>query len=450
MRTQGGVQWTEQRVHDLAPDAAAIRAARALARPGPWSQTGGTDTVLWGRCQGSGATPYQVTVDLTGPTVTCSCPSRKLPCTHGLALLLLWMANDGAIEQVTDPPEGILSPPRPAAARKSNPAAPPDPAAQAKRLARRLQLMGDGLAEFERWLGDLVRDGLAAARRQPYAFWDTAAARLVDAQVPALAERVRDLPGALARREDWADHLLAEVGRWYLATQAWAGRDGLDADDQADLRTYLGWARQAEEVLAGQRVRDRWLVLGVHRTDSGRLIEQRTWLQGLDGGHVGLVLDFAGAGAVLEVAQVVGSVIEAELARYPGHPPARLRFTAPPVVQGRSTGISGATTLAGNLARAAAQAADNPFADRFGVILDRARVHTIGMDVDGSNGRGHSAAGGGSMIIDADGDALPAVDADAWHTLAVTGGHEVTLFGELERGRIRPLSAVIDDRVVAL
>ena len=204
MRTEGGVQWTVPQVHDLAPDASAVRAARALARPGPWSATGASDTVLWGRCQGSGVTPYQVTVDLTGPTVTCSCPSRKQPCKHGLALLLLWVTNDGALEQVGDAPA-------PRGTARAGSAAPADPAAQAKRLARRLQLMTDGLAELERWLADLVRDGLAAARRQPYTYWDTAAARLVDAQVPGLAERIRDMPGALARREDWGDHLLAEA-----------------------------------------------------------------------------------------------------------------------------------------------------------------------------------------------------------------------------------------------
>ena len=46
--------------------------------------------------------------------------------------------------------------------------------------------MSAGIDEFERWLFDLVRQGLASARHQPFAFWDAAAARLVDAHMPGL------------------------------------------------------------------------------------------------------------------------------------------------------------------------------------------------------------------------------------------------------------------------
>ena len=60
-------RWTPQQVAALAPDASSLAAARRLARPGPWSDTGSTDTLVWGKCQGSGKTPYQVSVDLTGP-----------------------------------------------------------------------------------------------------------------------------------------------------------------------------------------------------------------------------------------------------------------------------------------------------------------------------------------------------------------------------------------------
>ncbi len=42
-----------------------------------------------GLCAGSGKDPYQTVVDL-GPRYQCSCPSRKFPCKHALALLLSW------------------------------------------------------------------------------------------------------------------------------------------------------------------------------------------------------------------------------------------------------------------------------------------------------------------------------------------------------------------------
>ena len=90
-------RWTRAQVEKFAPDDKSVKAALKLARPGPWSDTGSTDTLVWGKCQGSGKTPYQVSVDLTGPAAKCTCPSRKFPCKHGVALLMLWVDGQGTI-----------------------------------------------------------------------------------------------------------------------------------------------------------------------------------------------------------------------------------------------------------------------------------------------------------------------------------------------------------------
>ncbi|HEY6892487.1 MAG TPA: SWIM zinc finger family protein, partial [Solirubrobacter sp.] len=82
--------WSAETVEGLAPDPASVAAARKLARSGPWSSVGYDERAVWGLCKGSGARPYQASVDLAGPAFKCSCPSRKFPCKHALALLLLW------------------------------------------------------------------------------------------------------------------------------------------------------------------------------------------------------------------------------------------------------------------------------------------------------------------------------------------------------------------------
>ena len=60
-------RWSAEQVAASAPDSSSLAAARKLATPGPWSRTGATSTLLWGQCQGSGATPYQVSIDLLAP-----------------------------------------------------------------------------------------------------------------------------------------------------------------------------------------------------------------------------------------------------------------------------------------------------------------------------------------------------------------------------------------------
>ena len=427
----------------LAPDAGSVRAARSLATARRWSDLGSNDSLVWGRCQGSAREPYQVTVDLTAePGFRCTCPSRKFPCKHGLALLLLWAGGDGSVADaaVADFAAAWSSERRERAAktearRQARAESPPDPEAQARRLAERRSLMTAGLDDFERWLFDLVRQGLAAARRQPFAYWDTAAARLVDAQVPGLAERVRAMAGDVHRRADWGDHLLAEAGRWWLAVQAWRRWDDLPEDAAGDLRTVLGWSRRSDDVLAGERVADRWHVVGLRQDEDERLLSQRTWLRGERTGRMALVLDFAAAGGTLATAQVLGSIVEARLALYPGSAPPRARFTGDERVVGMAGGLAGATSVEEALGQAAVSLADNPWHYRSPMLLAQVAA----------------AAGPPPAVVDARGNSLPlAAGPPLWSLLALSGGRPVDLFGEWVDDRLHPSSAVVDGRLVAL
>ena len=83
----------------LAPDDASVKAARSLASPGKWQTLGFDEVSAWGLCQGSGSKPYQTKVDLSGPACSCSCPSRKIPCKHALALLRLLAQQKGAFAE---------------------------------------------------------------------------------------------------------------------------------------------------------------------------------------------------------------------------------------------------------------------------------------------------------------------------------------------------------------
>jgi hypothetical protein len=449
-------RWTEQQVVALAPDDRSVAAARKLARPGPWSDLGSTDTLVWGKCQGSGSTPYQVSVDLTGPAATCSCPSRKFPCKHGLALLLLWVQGDGAVghaDAAADFADEWASGRRErsgarAARGAGGEAAPVDPVAQAKRREERVALMTAGMDDFARWLGDLVRNGMAAAYDQPYAFWDDAAARLVDAQLAGLADRVRSMASAVAVADDRADHLLTEVGRWWAATRAWRGRDGLDAAELADLRAFVGWPFATDEIRAGDAVEDRWVVLGVHRTDEGRVQEQRTWLHGTTSGETVVVLDFASVGGALGVAKVVGTVLDATVARYPGSGVRRALFVGEPVAAEITSELPGAVAggpaIDDALAVRASVLARNPWLDRVPIRLSGATV------VPGEVGP-RTPVVVRSAVVDGHGDgvALPA-SVSPWALLARTGGHPVEVFGELEDHTFRPLTIAVGDELVAV
>ena len=81
--------WSVEQVEAVAPSPAAVTAAQPLATPGRWSDVGADDHVVWGSFQGSGAEPYDTAVDHVGVGFRCTCPSRRVPCKHALALLLM-------------------------------------------------------------------------------------------------------------------------------------------------------------------------------------------------------------------------------------------------------------------------------------------------------------------------------------------------------------------------
>lgn len=431
----------------LAPDKASVAAARRLAHRRTWSELGSTDFLVFGKCQGSAKAPYQVTIDLTEPAYRCTCPSRKFPCKHSLALLLLWVEHGDLVDQMDaaaafaeDWAAERRARAAAQAARHAGATAPgggiADPEAQARRQAEREAAMSAGLDEFEQWLRDLVRQGLAGARRQPYAFWDGMAARLVDAQLPSLADRVRGVGGAIAGAPDWADTLLGECGRWQLAILAWRRRATLGPDALGDLRTFLGWPRRADEVATFDRRHDQWVVAGVRQGDDGRIASQRTWLRGERSGRWVVLLDFAAAGAALKVAQVVGSVVDDLLVLYPGTEPARAALSGTEEVVAHNQ-LPPARPVAAAVDQLASWLATNPWRDRLPVAL--ADVVMVGDDA------------GRWWLRDRAGDRLPVAPVvEPWLLLALSGGTPVTVMAEWERGVVHPMTVVAAGAPVSL
>lgn len=266
------------------------------------------------------------------------------------------------------------------------------------------------------------------------------------------------MAGEVNAREEWPEHLLSGMGRWWMATQAWSRWDSLDEDEAGDLRTVLGWSVPTESVRQREAVTDRWTVLGAHRTDDGRLQQQRTWLHGEASGEVVQVLDFAAGGQVLPTAKVVGSALHATVARYPGKAVRRALFVDEPVVVTEVRGLPDARSVRDAHATAAAVWARNPWAWRVPVVLGGVCAMVLS-DADRQASRparrgarpGAAAPPSAAALVDAAGDSVRLTDDSAlWLLLALTGGHSTDVFVELEGRRARPLSAVVDGELVAL
>lgn len=448
---QQGVRWTADQVLALAPDAASRRAGSRLGGSAePWSEAGfgGGSGAVWGQCRGSGAQPYRTVVDTAGVAYTCSCPSRKFPCKHALGLLLLWASGDGAMAETETPPEWAgewLDARRNRAAQEgsSAPASakPADPEAARRRAERRAARVTAGATELEQRLDDLLRGGLAGAEQAGYGLWEETAARMVDAQAPGLAGRVRELGVIPASGPGWPVRLLEECAMLHLLDRAWLGREQLPEPLAATVRTRIGLPATAQ----GPPVRDRWLVLSQHDSSDGRLTTRRIWLLGSRSGRTAQLLDFGAAGRAPGIALPVGLTLDAELTPYPGAGQLRVslgeRFGPPEQGGGPPVGMSTteAVTAYGQSLR------DDPWLSAWPV--------TLGSVVPIPGSGGSSADGGGEhttngwQLADTEGDfALPitpeaSARAGLWKLVALSGGGPVTVFGECGHRGFTPLTA---------
>ncbi len=431
------VRLTREQVLALAPDASSSKAAGGLATDGKWGLLGADADALWGECQGSGAKPYQTQVDLLALVSRCSCPSRKFPCKHGLALLMLYA--DGNPRCVSQPRpawvEEWMQGRRDRAARKeaaadsAATAPPPDPQVQAAATAKREQArwtrMQAGAAELQRWIADQFRQGLANlgagfeqdARRMM--------ARMVDAQAPGLASQLEQALGDGGRGVADLAELGERLGLLQLLTQAVPRFDAFGVARQADLRAALGWPVEREVVLReGEALHDRWYVQGQHLLEqAGNLLERRVWLLGLDSGRAALLQDYSHSGRGWEQHWRTGHVYAGSLHFHAGTVP--LRAVAGEM--GPAAESSSAPPQDDTLDTAALGHANNPWLGQIPMHLREVHVTH-----DGRHG----------WLQHAEGTlALQVGPAQGWALLAFAGGHPLCVMGEWDGQSLLPLSA---------
>ncbi len=435
---------TSAQVLDLAPDGASAAAAKGLMKPAKWVSLGAFDGGLWGQCQGSGSKPYQVMVDANGLGCKCSCPSRKFPCKHGLALMLMFAEGTGKFD--VDPTPWMLEwlqgrqdrAEKQTAKKEAAAAAPPaDPVKQAKKQEVRLEKMRAGAQFLGLWMRDLLREGIADLRSRKAGFWQETAARMVDAQAPGLARRVEEISSLLYRGNNWPEHVLAAMGRLQLLLDALENYESLPPDMQADVRVGLGWAQDKQDVVQSEAVEDVWSVVGLAYEANGPLHERRVWLHGSKSGRYALLLDFAHGGRKFEQSFLLGSKCNGKLGYFPSAAPSRA-LVIPPLDAAAVPGEMppGMLSMAEALSAISEQWATHPLAMRQPVAF--ARV-TLQFQKDGW------------AFLDAGGSVVPTrfAEARAWLLAATTGGLPFTVFGEWN-GLFTPLSALFNDEWINL
>lgn len=320
------LQFTEEQILNLAPDEASKKSGRDLASASKWVSKGFTEDALWGECQGSGSKPYQTQIDLRNIAFKCSCPSRKFPCKHGLGLLLYNARQPNDFKLTTMPPwveDWITKRADKQTKQQEKTDKPVDEAAKAKRQQVREQRVSDGIEELQRWMKDIVRNGILSMPEKGYAWFEAIAKRMVDAQAPGLAGMIRSLGEMNFYEEGWQSRFMDQLVSIYLVTKAFQNNEALNEDLKQDIRNWIGFTQNQDELKEQTGVTDTWLVLAKQVSENDNITTERFWLYGTTTKQFAVVLQFIVRGQGGQLTLMPGLYIQAELVFFPSVLPLR-------------------------------------------------------------------------------------------------------------------------------
>jgi len=349
-----------QSVAAMAPDQSSLDAARKLLKPGQWpvrSIDGGG--LAWGECQGSGSAPYRIALTTDDLGYKCTCPSRKFPCKHVLALLWFLADRPGDFAQGAAPdwvsdwatkrkpratPVGGRPGDRAGGATITDiPTAEPerDEKAEARAAAQRERVRAareesvlSGLDELDLWLADRLEAGLSGFAVIAHEQCRLLARRLNDAKASGLALIVDQIPATLlslpqTERIGW---LIEALGRLRLIAEAYRKQALLPPPLREEVRRTVGWTAERAALLEDPTALSAtaiWRVIGTlseAQVDGIRRLE--TWLARTDAAPDGeprfaLLLDFVPASQGASTSFLTGETFKARLVFYPSTAPLR-------------------------------------------------------------------------------------------------------------------------------
>lgn len=405
-----------------APDAKTVESARRLFFSRRWQLLAGDGKWLWGEFKVNGPKPLRSAVDLMNGRFYCTCRSRQRPCAHALSLVMI-LNNQSERITVNSPTEWVLEYQEQlnnrAAVQQSNESV----TSAASRLGKREELMNTGLADLELRLIDIIDRGLADTNVLGPDFWIETAARLTDAKLSGLGNRLR----ILAKNDPEPAEQLRVIGDLYLAVRAWQQRSILPEKQAEELYQFCGINLKKDELLTHPGRNDHWLVMGLVEGVEDRLRYRRVWVRGEESKRYALLLDYAFGERAFERTWPLTSSWQGNAHYYPGNYPQRAVFPFP-APGGRPyenlTAYDDYTTMLRDYERALAL---NPWLPTYPVYLGKVRPIRYRNQF---------------FLLDSADSRFPIVPnyGNFYQLLAASSGGPIAVFAEFDGVYLRPLS----------
>ncbi len=452
------MHWTIDQILAFAPDPNTSKKGQGLASSRNWAVLESNGRAIWGECKSSGASYYKTAVDLKGPAFRCSCPSRKFPCKHALGLLLLSQTDTDSLKIVNEVPEEVqtwldkrdLKSEKP---KKTDEEQAKADAAKAKRFEKRLANMKNGIDDLETWLEDIIRTGLAASVMDRDAefsntptyrddgqtdLWRNFSMRMVDAQLPGIARKIREMALLHGSGSEWPAEILDALSELHLMAQGFRRLDQLPPDLYLDVLRVVGVTTKKDSLADLPAVKDDWMVLGqFERINIDHANVRRLWMFGKNTKRYALLLDYDYNNAGFGSNYPTGRIFRGELIFYPSAYPLRAIVKQVELTPMNLTYIDGYENIENFRESYASALGKNPWLQDFPVALS----NVIPQKTEE-----------GWFLVDQEGKAIPLFETElnGWKITALSGGRYIDVFGEWTGEQIRVLGLAASGRYIAL
>lgn len=301
----------------------------------------------------------------------------------------------------------------------------------------RIEEMLLGVRELEQWILDQAQQGFAQLHKEDAAAFETIAGRLVDLRLGSIARRIRVLE-RLRQQEDWLTPVSATLAELYFFAQRFKRIYQLEPMQRLDLLQEGGVNLPKKDILATEpTIQDYWLILGLEIGTEEKIRYRRTWLWSESQQKAALILDFAWGSEPFPGHYTVGTAMEAKVVYYPAAVPIRALIEAPQETNRPFARLEGQSSLTA-----------------FGLAYAQILQVAPGLIVYPVLLQGmvpfHKA--GQFYLSDAENYYRPleVVEMQAWRLIALSGGEPISLFATWNGTQFKPLSAMVDKRVIVL
>jgi len=186
------------------------------------------------------------------------------------------------------------------------------------------QKLLEAISLFNSWLDELLMSGISQLQHDPEKL-DEIASRMVDYGAQGIARKLRIIPEQIAKRGNWMEFTLQQLGEFYLVVRSFNRLDVMSDFEKEDLLSYCGIPYTKTDFSERSFYSDDWFYLGTVLEKEEKLLIKRNWFYGLNCKSCVLFLEFQFNRFVQTKQFKFGNVYKSAVQFYPSATPQRIK-----------------------------------------------------------------------------------------------------------------------------